>query len=169
MQAVLRAMQADANLAQSIASDSYKLSQEMKKDSVAMKTVRGARVGISIYSNIMLSGMSDRYCHHVLPSWSDVCSECSEKQPQLPTTDAMQTLLSMPFFSENKWMGSATRFWLWIVLSVPSTAACFAFYEMWRRRAQKMAQAQREARETQEGIALARLTPSAPTANGHAC
>lgn len=77
------------------------------------------------------------------------------------------TLLSMPFFSENEWMSHASRFWLWIVLSVPSTAACFAFYDMWRRRAQKAARVQRAAYETREhGVALGDLPTTMP--NGHA-
>ncbi|KAH0536480.1 hypothetical protein FGG08_006661 [Glutinoglossum americanum] len=42
---------------------------------------------------------------------------------------AMKTaLLSMPFFSTNPYLTTATRFWLWVVLSVPSTAIAFAIY-----------------------------------------
>lgn len=40
----------------------------------------------------------------------------------------------MPFFSKNGWMSEASRVWLWVVLTVPSTALAFAFYQYWRRR-----------------------------------
>lgn len=43
----------------------------------------------------------------------------------------------MPFFSDDEWMGHVDRFWIWLVLSLPSTAACFLFYRIWRRRAQR--------------------------------
>lgn len=34
----------------------------------------------------------------------------------------------MPFFSNNKWLAETSRLWVWIALTVPSTAACFLFY-----------------------------------------
>jgi hypothetical protein len=40
MQAILKAMQQDAILGRKMAKESHALAQEMKKDSVAMKTVR---------------------------------------------------------------------------------------------------------------------------------
>lgn len=40
----------------------------------------------------------------------------------------------MPFFSQSAWMGEASRIWLWFVLTVPSTALAFAFYQFWKRR-----------------------------------
>ncbi|RNJ61248.1 hypothetical protein D7B24_000102 [Verticillium nonalfalfae] len=99
MQGILRAMQEDASLAQRMARESHRLAQEMKKDSIAMKT-------IAIVTMFFLPGAT------------------------------FATLLSMPFFSDNEWMGHASRFWIWVVFSVPSTAACFIFYSIWRKRAQ---------------------------------
>jgi hypothetical protein len=52
-------------------------------------------------------------------------------------TNVTQALLSMPFFGDEDWMGHASRFWIWAVLSVPTTAACFVFYRVWRKRALK--------------------------------
>lgn len=54
-------------------------------------------------------------------------------------SNVIQALLSMPFFDDEEWMGHASRFWIWAVLSVPTTAACFVFYRMWRKRALKPA------------------------------
>ncbi len=34
----------------------------------------------------------------------------------------------MPFFSNNEWIRGPSRFWLWIVLTIPSTGLAFAFY-----------------------------------------
>lgn len=40
----------------------------------------------------------------------------------------------MPFFSTASWMTHAARFWLWIVLTVPSTGLAILFYKYWRNR-----------------------------------
>ncbi|KAF3344836.1 hypothetical protein VdG2_07022 [Verticillium dahliae VDG2] len=111
MQGILRAMQEDASLAQRMATESHRLAQEMKKDSIAMKT-------IAIVTMFFLPGAT------------------------------FATLLSMPFFSDNEWMGHASRFWIWVVFSVPSTAACFIFYSIWRKRAQELV------REAEDGVPL---------------
>ncbi len=34
----------------------------------------------------------------------------------------------MPFFGNDAYMNSMRRFWIWVVLTVPSTAAAFLFY-----------------------------------------
>ena len=39
----------------------------------------------------------------------------------------------MPFFNNNAYVSSASRFWIWIVLTIPSTALAFSFY-VYRRR-----------------------------------
>jgi hypothetical protein len=39
----------------------------------------------------------------------------------------------MPFFANNEWLGDASRFWVWVILTVPSTALAFAFYIYWKR------------------------------------
>ena len=39
-----------------------------------------------------------------------------------------QALLSMPFFSTNPYMASTRRFWIWVLLTVPSTAGAFVIY-----------------------------------------
>ncbi|KAJ4211540.1 hypothetical protein NW759_012452 [Fusarium solani] len=100
MQAILKAMQQDAILGRKMAKESHALAQEMKKDSVAMKT-------IAIVTMFFLPGAT------------------------------FAALLSMPFFGDEDWMGHASRFWIWAVLSVPTTAACFVFYRVWRKRALK--------------------------------
>lgn len=44
----------------------------------------------------------------------------------LPGT-SFAAVLSMPFF-DNDWMKGPSRFWLWIVITIPSTVLAFAFY-----------------------------------------
>ena len=34
----------------------------------------------------------------------------------------------MPFFNNSHWLQGPARFWIWIVLTVPSTGLAFAFY-----------------------------------------
>ncbi|KAF2176210.1 hypothetical protein K469DRAFT_36556 [Zopfia rhizophila CBS 207.26] len=51
----------------------------------------------------------------------------------LPGT-SFAAILSMSFFDEDKWMHNVSRFWLWIALTVPTTALCFAFYVVWGRK-----------------------------------
>ena len=34
----------------------------------------------------------------------------------------------MPFFSDDEWIKGPSRFWLWIVLTIPSTGLAIAFY-----------------------------------------
>jgi len=43
----------------------------------------------------------------------------------------------MPFFSDNPWLKDASKFWLWVVLTVPSTGLAFAFYVYWKRRSEE--------------------------------
>ncbi|RDW72362.1 uncharacterized protein DSM5745_07534 [Aspergillus mulundensis] len=94
MQAILSAMHEDTNLARKMAKASHSLAQEMKRDSVAMRT-------IAIVTMFFLPGAT------------------------------FAALLSMPFFNNNKWLEDASRFWVWVVMTVPSTGACFLFYHKW--------------------------------------
>ena len=69
----------------------------------------------------------------------------------------------MPFFSTNAYLTDASRFWIWIVLTVPSTALAFAFYlfRRWRDEARN-----RKAKLFDSEIELSKLIHSA--ANGAA-
>ena len=40
----------------------------------------------------------------------------------------------MPFFGEDGWMRNVSRFWLWIAITVPTTALCFTFYVVWGKK-----------------------------------
>jgi Mg2+ and Co2+ transporter CorA len=51
----------------------------------------------------------------------------------LPAT-SFAAVLSMPFFSQSPWMGKIDRAWLWVALSIPSTAIAFAVFYMCTRR-----------------------------------
>jgi hypothetical protein len=49
-------------------------------------------------------------------------------------TDAAQALLSMPFFANTEYLQHVSRFWVWVVLTIPSTSLAFIFYGFWQRR-----------------------------------
>jgi hypothetical protein len=44
----------------------------------------------------------------------------------------------MPFFSGNAWLNEVSTFWLWVVLTVPSTGLAFLFYLYWKRRGERL-------------------------------
>ncbi|KAL4868022.1 hypothetical protein BDV12DRAFT_109311 [Aspergillus spectabilis] len=112
MQAILSAMHEDTNLARKMAKASHSLAQEMKRDSVAMRT-------IAVVTMFFLPGAT------------------------------FAALLSMPFFSNNEWLEDASRFWIWIVMTVPSTGACFLFYQKWISKSRQSAIADDIPLETQ--------------------
>ncbi|KAK6062988.1 hypothetical protein SCUP515_12830 [Seiridium cupressi] len=87
----------DAQLGQKMAKASHALAEEMKQDSIAMRT-------IAVVTMFFLPAAT------------------------------FAALLSMPFFSNNDWFSEASRIWLWIVLTVPATLACFMFYKIWGSR-----------------------------------
>jgi cytochrome c oxidase assembly factor CtaG len=49
-------------------------------------------------------------------------------------TDVAQALLSMPFFANAAYLKNVSRFWIWVVLTVPSTSLAFVFFRVWQRR-----------------------------------
>ncbi|RYP11601.1 hypothetical protein DL766_010026 [Monosporascus sp. MC13-8B] len=50
----------------------------------------------------------------------------------LPGT-SFAAVLAIPFFGENEWMNDSSKVWLWVVLTIPSTAILFLVY-WWRKR-----------------------------------
>ncbi|KAN0113226.1 hypothetical protein V8E51_006177 [Hyaloscypha variabilis] len=98
MNAILIATQDEAKRSKQIAEYSIKLSEEMKQDSVAMKT-------IAITTMFFLPGTS------------------------------FASFLSMPFFTQAL-SDSPRTCWIWLVCTIPSTIAAFAFYIYWRHREQ---------------------------------
>jgi hypothetical protein len=44
------------------------------------------------------------------------------------TNQYLEAFLAMPFFATNPWLDKATRFWVWVALTLPSTGLAFAFY-----------------------------------------
>ncbi|KAJ5698394.1 hypothetical protein N7462_000399 [Penicillium macrosclerotiorum] len=118
MQAILSAMHEDTNLGRQMAKASHALAQEMKRDSVAMRTIAVVTM-------------------FFLPGATFAVSPCLPLCHQSRLTVFTQTLLSMPFFSNNEWLEDASRFWIWIVMTVPSTGACFLFYHKWIAKSQR--------------------------------
>ncbi|KAG9235105.1 hypothetical protein BJ875DRAFT_283104 [Amylocarpus encephaloides] len=51
----------------------------------------------------------------------------------LPGT-SFAALLAMPFFTSNTWLSQTRRFWVWVVLTVPSTSLAFLYYLYWKKR-----------------------------------
>lgn len=94
---ILKASRVEAKHTRRMARQNQRMSQEMRKDSISMKT-------IAILTMFFLPGTS------------------------------YAAILAMPFFAQQKWMGEATRIWIWVVLTAPSTALAIAFYWWWTRR-----------------------------------
>jgi hypothetical protein len=40
----------------------------------------------------------------------------------------------MPFFANAAYLKNVSRFWIWVVLIIPSTSLAFVFYRVWQRR-----------------------------------
>lgn len=43
----------------------------------------------------------------------------------------------MPFFAQQHWMGAWSRVWIWIALTIPSTAAAFVIFLAYNRKESK--------------------------------
>ncbi|KAL9131757.1 MAG: hypothetical protein Q9217_000362 [Psora testacea] len=95
MQGIMVASQAEATSSRMIANAQQRLTEDMKEDSVAMKT-------IAVLTMFFLPGTS------------------------------FAAILATPFFATNSWMTHAARFWLWFVLTVPSTGLAILYYKYWR-------------------------------------
>ncbi|KAH8900299.1 hypothetical protein GQ53DRAFT_816313 [Thozetella sp. PMI_491] len=55
----------------------------------------------------------------------------------LPAT-SFAAILSMPFFAQQSWMNDADHVWLWIILTVPSTAISIAAYDLFTKRGMRV-------------------------------
>ncbi|RYP44186.1 hypothetical protein DL768_009334 [Monosporascus sp. mg162] len=110
---LLRATREEAKLSRRIANQQQKLSESMKEDSLAMKT-------LATLTMFFLPGTS------------------------------FAALLALPFFGEDDWMNDTSQVWLWIVLTIPSTAILFLIY-WWRKRQELRASRQEEELETGAG------------------
>lgn len=70
MQDILSAMQEDANVGRQMAKASHELAQEMKRDSVAMRTVCFKCPHKLFMANKY--SVEDRYCYNVLSAWGNL-------------------------------------------------------------------------------------------------
>ena len=111
MHAILKATQEEAAISRDIALRSQQISEDMKKDSVSMKT-------IAIMTMFFLPGTS------------------------------FSAVLAMPFFATNKYLTDDRQFWIWTVLTVPTTAVAYTFYHFWRKHDEKKEPKRREDLET---------------------
>jgi hypothetical protein len=50
----------------------------------------------------------------------------------------------MPFFSQHPWIATIDRAWLWVTLTIPSTAIAFAIFYLFTRRGDKAIEADSE-------------------------
>lgn len=103
MVAILEAAQDEAAYSRQIAERSQQLSEDMKKDSVSMKT-------IAILTMFFLPATS------------------------------FAAILAMPFFATNKYLSDGRTVWIWIVLTLPTTAMAYAVYYLRNKRELEKAQ-----------------------------
>lgn len=116
MHAILKATQEEAAISRDIALRSQQISEDMKKDSVSMKT-------IAILTLFFLPGTS------------------------------FSAVLAMPFFTTNTYLTNARHFWIWIALTVPTTAIAYAVYHFWRQHDEKRESNRHEDLETRNNVA----------------
>ncbi|KAH8819290.1 hypothetical protein F5884DRAFT_743706 [Xylogone sp. PMI_703] len=114
MQEMMRATQEETRMSRAMAIRAHGLTEEMKKDSLSMKTA--GRLRTSVFCEFSNQNL-DRHIDNVLPSRNVLCS--------------------MPLFSSNKWLSEVDRFWIWIALTVPSTGLAFAFHYFWKQRGEE--------------------------------
>ncbi|KAL8671290.1 MAG: hypothetical protein Q9168_004211 [Polycauliona sp. 1 TL-2023] len=95
MEAVLRSTQQEAAYSRQIAERSQELAEEMKRDSLSIRT-------IAIMTLFFLPAAS------------------------------FAAILAMPFFSDAEYLSNGTAVWIWVVLTVPTTAIAYAFYHFRR-------------------------------------
>ena len=75
----------------------------------------------------------DSYSNNGIPARDIICSRftfipASSLQNTTAKLKVPQALLSTPFFNTNPYMTSTHRFWIWVLLTVPSTAGAFIIY-----------------------------------------
>lgn len=67
MQQILRSTQEEATISRGMAEDSRRLAEEMKQDSVAMKTV--SEMIIQSFYSLAAKRLQDSHSHHVFLAW----------------------------------------------------------------------------------------------------
>ena len=45
-----------------------------------------------------------------------------------------KAILAMPFFAEYPWMKNVKRMWIWVILTLPTTALAVTFYYVYTRK-----------------------------------
>lgn len=94
----------ETSYSRDIAIRSQELTEDMKKDSISMRT-------IALLTLLFLPGTS------------------------------FAALLAMSFFADSSYLSHADKLWIWVLLTVPTTATAYLFYYVYRRREeQKMSQ-----------------------------
>lgn len=53
----------------------------------------------------------------------------------------LQAVLSMPFFNQEAWLSDPAKIWLWVVLTIPTTAlSAFVYFLFTRKELKRNAQ-----------------------------
>jgi hypothetical protein len=136
MAELMKAAQAEARYSRSMAKRSQEMAEDMRKDSISMKAVwvLFPRRWSDNLSFIIDCKQIALFTMLFLPGTSFAVSSCKPFVFQCLADDT-EAILSMPFFAQQKWMGDATKVWLWIALTVPSTVLAVMIYYFHTRRA----------------------------------
>lgn len=138
MHSILVATQEDAVISSDIARQSKDLAEEMKRDSVAMKTVGGMQSKTFLYFHESNPRVIDRSHHHGFSAWHFVRGLNLTTPFPISISISLiftpQAFLAMPFFATNHYLGNAAKVWIWAVCTVISTVIAFTFYFYWKRR-----------------------------------
>lgn len=150
----MTATQAEAAQSRRMAVQSQQLAEEMKEDSIAMKTVCSPHLRIKSSCSSLTPHRPDRDPHPPLPPRDILRSALSYPNSQFSNSrlfhqisvflflDTLlilwctytQAILAMPFFTDNEWIKNVDKFWVWVLMTVPATGLAFMFYLFWRRR-----------------------------------
>jgi hypothetical protein len=142
MHSILVATQEDAKISRLIALRSKNLAEEMKEDSVAMKTV-----GHLLHSRGSRLTCLDCRHYHVFSSWHFLRSRYLGRSFSFWwKLTLFEAFLAMPFFNTNTYLTEASKLWIWIACTVPATLIAFGFYSYWRRN-DSLRRSRREPRE----------------------
>ena len=130
MRKIMKATRAETRLSRRMAKQSQAMAVEMRKDSISMKTVWcGLRIEVYEDVTLILHRLRSSRCSFfpALPTRYVVPNSLANF-PKKEDANVEKAILSLPFFSQMKWMGDASRIWLWVVLTIPSTLLAFVVY-----------------------------------------
>ncbi|KIX09412.1 uncharacterized protein Z518_00492 [Rhinocladiella mackenziei CBS 650.93] len=148
MKKILQATQKDAEQSGQIAAQTRQLTEEMTKilQATQEETAMSRRVALQS-QRLSEEMMKDSVAMKTIALLTTIF---------LPGT-SFAAILAMPFFTDTAYLSHASRLWIWVALTVPSTAICFFFYFEWSKKESKR---KRESIQKDEELVNTAMTPT---------